>query len=279
MPAICLITALPSEARPLIKHFRLNAVGHKHLRLFQAAAGAGNANQNGTALYLLQCGIGKLNAAADTAAMLQLLPSVDAVINVGIAGSERPLGETIIAHCVQDNASSRQWYPHLPSSKIIGNTVSVQVQTVDKPADNYTHEAAFDMEASGIVQAASKVLDLAFIHSVKVVSDNGQSSIERITSESVAQQVASSITVLEKLMAALPFDSQPNLGDIHALSEKLQAHIHFSSTEQHNLNQLLQRHKALLGQLPDDTSLLQHATAKSLRRHLVAKLDNAKIAY
>ncbi len=279
MPAICLITALPSEARPLIKHFRLSAVGHKHLRLYQAVAGPGNANQHAITLYLLQCGVGKLNAAADTAAMLQLLPSVDAVINVGIAGCERPLGETIIAHCVQDNASSRQWYPHLPSSKLVGNAVSVQVQTVDTPADNYTHDTAFDMEASGIVHAASKVLDLAFIHCVKVVSDNGQSSIERITSESVAQHVSNSIPVLETLMAALPFDSQPNLADIQALSQTLQARIHFSSTEQHTLNQLLQRHKALLGQLPDETSLLQHATAKSLRQHLVAELDNANIAY
>ena len=304
MPAICLITALPSEARPLIEHFRLGALRHKHLRLYQGTltwpcsnqasvkptrTKQTNANQiskiqksatsKEVTLYLLQCGVGKLNAAANTGAMLEFLPSVNAVINLGIAGSDRPLGQTLIAHCLQEKASSQQWYPHLPSPKHIDNTVSVKVQTVDTPAYNYTDDIAFDMEASGIVTAAAKVLDLAFIHSIKVVSDNHDSAIERITSKSIGTQLANCIPVLNNLMAALPFDTLPSLADAEELSRAIQSRIHFSITEQHGLSQLLLRHKALLGELPGETRLLKLATAKSIRQHLTGKLELASISY
>jgi len=91
MQSICLITALPAEARPLISHFGLQARGHRHLRLYRGDFG-----------YLLQCGAGKLNAAASTAAMMQALPDINAVINVGIAGCQQPLGQTLVAHGVQE---------------------------------------------------------------------------------------------------------------------------------------------------------------------------------
>jgi len=270
--SICLISALPAEARPLIAYFGLRALNHRYLRLYAGEL-------NGKPGYLLQCGVGKLNAASATAAMLQSLPEVTAVVNVGIAGSQHPIGQTLIAHGVQDQASSQRWYPHLPPVNKIPEATSIQVVTVDKPATNYTADNAFDMEASGIFNAASKVIDLAFIHSIKVVSDNDQSNIEAITSKSVANNISRAIGTVEKLVQALPFDTLPATTDVTALTQSLTTRIHYTATEQHALIQLLHRYNALYGELPDNIFLQNHTNAKSLRNALSSMIDSAAVTY
>ena len=268
MSSICLITALPAEARPLISHFGLRAIPHRYLRLYQGNFG-----------YLLQCGVGKLDSAASTAAMLQTLPEVSAVINIGIAGSEHPVGQTLLAHSVQDQASSKQWFPHLPPVNQLPDTVSVHVLSVDQPRSNYTSDVAFDMEAAGVFSAASKVLDLAFIHCLKVVSDNAQSSIEAITAQSATDNVSKAIPSIERLMQALPFDALPTNAEVERLTRSLTQHIHYTITEQHALNQLLHRYNALFDRLPNEIALRTHGNAKTIRRALQTEIDAARVIY
>jgi len=268
MRSICLITALPAEARPLISHFGLQARGHRHLRLFRGEFG-----------YLLQCGVGKLNAAASTAAMMQALPDVNAVINVGVAGSQQPLGQTLVAHGIQDQASSQQWFPHLPPVNRLSDTRSIQVLTVDRPASNYSDEVAFDMEAAGIFNAASKVIDLAFVHSIKVVSDNGKSGIKAVTPKAVTGHVESAIPTIEKMIQALPFDLLPDSSAINTMMRSLIRHIHYTATEQHTLKQLLHRYKALYGELPGNRVLQTQGSAKAIRNMLISEINNAKFTY
>ncbi len=264
----CLITALPPEARPLISYFGMRALSHSHLRLYQGDHG-----------YLLQCGVGKLNAAACTAAMLQVLPDIAAIINVGIAGSDQPIGTTCIAHGVQDQASARQWFPHLPAVRKLPEVNSVQIVSVDQPSTNYTNDRAFDMEASGIYSAATKVLDLSFIHSVKVISDNKESGITNVTGKLATDCVEAAIPTVEKLLQALPFNTLPETKDVDALCLSLTSQIHYTTTEQHTLNQLVHRYKALFNTMPDENDLLCLGNAKSIRKNLLSEIDNAKISY
>lgn len=268
MLPICLITALPAEARPLTHYFGLRAVKHSQLRLYQGDCG-----------YLLQCGIGKLNAASSTAAMLELLPEVAAVINAGIAGSDHPIGTSLAAHSVQDHATEQQWFPHLPGIRQLTNIDSVQVVTVDKPQTNYSSTTAFDMEASGIFTAATKVLDLAFIQSLKVVSDNKTHGIENIDKHSVAEHLKNAIPDIELLMNSLPFDTLPSTTEVCAMSESLTGQLHYTTTEAHALKHLLHRYRALFGKLPDADRLADLGMAKSIRQQLQNELDNAHITY
>lgn len=264
----CLIAALPAEARPLVKYFGLRALNHPYLRLY-----------HGDGTYLLQCGVGKLNAAACTAAMLQALPDVVAIINVGIAGSDQPIGDTFIAHGVQDKASGQQWFPHLPSTKRLGGVNSLQVMTVDQPKTLYSPEQAFDMEASGIFNAAAKTLDLAFVHSVKVISDNKQDGLAQVNADSVTEQVNHAVPCVERLMQSLPFDTLPATGPVNALSLSLTKRLHYTATETHTLNQLLHRYNALIGELPTESALNEFDTAKSVRQQLLSAINNASIRY
>lgn len=268
MRSICLITALPAEARPLISHFGLQARGHRHLRLYRGDFG-----------YLLQCGVGKLNAAATTAAMMQSLPDVKAVINVGIAGCQQPIGQTLVAHGIQDQASSQQWFPNLPPVNRLPDTDSVKVLTVDRPADHYLPAVAFDMEASGIFNAASKVIDLAFIHSIKVISDNGESGAGVVTAKAATSLVESAIPTVEKMIQALPFDLLPDTAGVNIFSRSLIRHIHYTATEQHTLKLLLHRYNALYGQLPSNQTLQNLGSAKAIRNMLINEINNAGISY
>lgn len=268
MPTICLITALPAEARPIIAHFGLQARGHRHLRLYSGDFG-----------YLLQCGVGKLNAAANTAAMMQTLPEVDAVINVGIAGCQQKIGQAVVAHAVQDRASSRQWFPNLPPVNRLPDTSSVQVMTVDKPDNNYSADVAFDMEASGIFHAASKVINLAFVHSIKVVSDNSDSGLENITAESVSGHIETVIPSVEKMIKALPFDLLPDTESVNTLTRGLTRHIHYTATEQHTLKLLLHRYNALFGELPGHQKLQTQGSAKAIRTLLLSEINRSSVSY
>ena len=241
---------------------------HEHLRLYR--------RDN---IYLLQCGVGKLNAAANTAAMLQALPNVQAVVNVGIAGSDNPIGSILLAHVVQDAATDKCWYPHLPAIKQLPDVPTVTIKSVDKPCTDYQPDVAFEMEASGIYAAATKVLDLAFIHSLKIVSDNNESSIQKISGASVAENIEQAIPSLNNLMQALPFDALPESEDIGLLCHTLRTKLHYTQTEQHALKQLLNRHKALFEELPDAEQLLKLKTAKAIRSHLNEKLNAAPVHY
>jgi len=268
MPSICLISALPAEARPLIAYYGLRSLAHDHLRLYQGDIG-----------YLLQCGVGKLNAATATAAMLQTLPEVDAIINVGIAGSEHPIGQNVVAHAVQDEASAQQWFPNLPAQKRIADTKSVKGLTVDKPVTRYTPDIAFDMEASGIFNAASKIMDTAFVHSVKVVSDNSSSDVNTISAKTVAALLPETIPVIEQLRQALPFAAQPDNSATNAMAAMLTERLHYTATEQHALKQLLHRYNALYSELPDEQLLIEQHSAKAIRHWLNEKIDQASVNY
>jgi len=268
MSAICLITALPSEAQPLTGYFKLSGLAHPHIRLFK-----------GEHCYLLQCGIGKLNAAAATATMLETLPDVEAVINVGIAGSDQPIGEVLLAHHIVDGGSGQQWYPHLPPQKHLDNIKTIGVKTVDKPSRDYTPDTAFDMEAAGIALAATKKLDLAFVHSLKVISDNPAHGIENINMQSVNKGIESALPAVKNLMAALPFDTQVKKHLVDKLLLDIIGEIHYTETEKHSLQQLLNRHNALFGRLPDAVELTQYKSAKAIRQQLQQTVSAANVAY
>lgn len=268
MSKICLITALPSEARPLISHFRLKNAAHSHLRLYESPNCA-----------LLQCGVGKLNAAASTAAMLAHWPNVDAIINVGISGADRPIGETLLAHQIKDGGSGQKWFPHLPAQKHLPDTQTINVVTVDKPDTNYSKDTAFDMEAAGIVAAATKHLDLAFIQCVKVVSDNTEHNINNINMQLVTESISRAVPVIEKVMNSLPFYSQPNVQSIHDCVEVVVRQIHHTETQKHQLKKLLQRYCALNGALPPVSSLTENTTAKTTLTKLQNQMRDVEVSY
>ncbi len=268
MTSICIVTALPAEAKPLVAYYRMRAVQHPYLKLYE-----------GSECMLLQCGVGKLTASAAVAATLQCYPAIKAIVNVGIAGAELPIGTKVLAHSVHDKASGQTWYPHLPPINQTKLTKTVELITVDQPDSDYTEQCAFDMEASGITVAACKTLDLSFVQFLKIISDNSEQGIKGITKQGTINLIESAITDVQDLVNAIPLQLLPSTSDVDTIINLLVQKIHFSQTQRHTLKRLLLRYKALLGDLPTQETLQQQKTADLTIDYLATALSNAKVRY
>jgi len=180
---------------------------------------------------------------------------------------------------VRDQASDELLYPHLPAKNKLSLATTVEVITVDKPATNYSTTSAFDMEAAGVLVAASKTLDLAFVQFLKVISDNSENDISSINKQRVQDWIESAIPDIESLILALPTEHLSDNDAADATINLLLKKIHFSQTDTHALRQLLLRHRALYGELPPQETLQALGTSNKVKHYLQAALSRASVAY
>ena len=264
----CIVTALPVESKCLVDNYRLSFVKTANLNLY-----------DGDKVRLLQCGLGKLSAAASVNLFLHLYPRTTSVINVGIAGADLPIGTVVMAHTVRDKGSDRKWYPHLPESRNSPKAELKEILTVDKPCDEYKSEFVYDMEASGIFSAACPRLNTALVHSVKVISDNVQNSWTALSKNKVPELMLKTIPSIDQLLLAMASHKTIDQAATTALFDELVSILHFTQTEQHALKDKLQRLTNLLGEPPSAASLLDLKNAKKIHAHLDAKLDGVAPTY
>ncbi len=161
------MTALHSEARPLIEHFDLEkSTDSKRLDLFE-----------NDELKLIVSGIGKLRSAIATSYLLtrNMTSGHGAVINIGIGGSvtkNRPIGELSYVHKITDHATGREYFPEAVLSH---DMPGAEVETFDKPVGQNEKISItgdlVDMEASGFYQASSLFVETHAVYCLKVVSD------------------------------------------------------------------------------------------------------------
>lgn len=247
MSSICIITALPAESRVFIDALKLKPILDHGWRLY------GNSEY-----LLLQTGIGKLKAASAVSALLHSRVNIRAIINAGIAGGTGKIGEIFLAHQVKDQGTGEKWYPHLPPQRIVDSISTSNVETLDKPSSEYQAGTLFDMEASGIISAASNYLTTDAIQFIKVISDNATSplaSFDPSTVTALMQATVPTVLNMAKWFSEAN-DSQVPSSITLALHDKLVASIHHTATEKHQLLRLLQQHYALTSALPDASELL-----------------------
>lgn len=165
------VTALQAEATPLVAHYRLKALRTRAFRFYQSAN-----------VSLVVCGIGETAAASATSFALGFLPAHCTAINIGIAGSDNPVGSLFQASTIcRDNTCDektahgprpgmhRSFYPHLPFK---GELPTLRVTTVVNPRIDYMSDCCFEMEAYGFCFAARQFLAAEQVHCLKVISDN-----------------------------------------------------------------------------------------------------------
>ena len=270
MPRLCLITALPAETRPLLDALKLRQTQVRQLRMY----GADN-------ILLLETGIGKLNAAAGAAAMLQHYPDITAIVNIGIAGGRFDYAQTLLAHHVKDMASGAQWYPHIPGHPAFKAMPTASISTVDAPDTNYASGTLFDMEAAGVFSAATRYLSTSQIHSVKVVSDNDDPdhSITHIDKQSVKTLIHDAIPVVRPLIDALltscAHHEQTSTVDDYV--DAICKRVSHSVNDRQQLLRLVQQHVGKTGNLPDIDNKTD--SAKNLRQCLRTLVDSINIIY
>ncbi len=266
-----IISALKPEAGPLQDHFDL-----------QPLADTTSIYQNPEAhITLTLSGIGKAASAAAVARTRDHYKAdrSHAWLNLGIAGhADLPLGQAVIINKVTDAASGQTWYP----SRVFTTTLpAYHLLTLDQPDNNYREEL-FDMECAGFFQAASECATLELVQALKIISDNAAQPMSGVNPDLVSSLMKQNLPVVEEIMQQLLALSklQRRLHDPGPDYHTLIRHRHFTVTQQHQLQSLLRKWRALH---PGDKgladSLSSKKTATEILQFMQDKLDRAQIRF
>lgn len=260
-----LVVALPAEARPLVRHFGLEAIETR----------APYAVFRGERAWLVTTGVGKLRAAAGTAYLHARSGSEPGAVwvNAGIAGhADAPFGSVFLAHKVTDQASGRAWYPPLAVTPPVPTAT---VRTVDAPDEEYGSSDLVDMEAAAFIATASGFSTGELVHVLKTVSDNRESGTGGITSARVEEWIEALVPALDLLIARLELLAREHAStraDPPGYAEIL-ARAHFTATSARRLRELLRRLSALE---PQSLPPLVGAWRPGIRaREILVRLEDA----
>lgn len=242
-PHIFLFTALASEAKPLVAHFKLK-------KSLQSQAFT---IYNNDRYCVTVTGIGKASVAAAVAYTMALLAkrANPILINIGIAGHrERALGSVCLAEKLIDTDSGRSFYPSLIFS---APCPTISVSTVSRPDTLYQHEGLIEMEATAFYQTAVIFSGAELVHCLKIVSDNQQRPADAITPRIASDLVMGSIVTIDRLIQELiPLQQLLDNPEPESYQQILSL-WHFSVSEQSRLLQLLKQYQTLNGpDLPVD---------------------------
>jgi nucleoside phosphorylase len=233
------VVALAPEADPLVRRYRMEP-REGAFPWFRSAEAA-----------LVVSGVGKIAAAA-AASYLHAVTGEEPLgvwINFGTAGHrDRPRGDLLLAHTVTEAATGRRFYP----PRLDGPELdSAEVRTVDRPEMELDSSAAYDMEAYGFVSAALRFSTSELVQSIKIVSDNRESTLAAWTPASVREIVEGRINDVAE--AAERFqeigkDLEPlrrEESESRALVSAYCERARFTASESRKLRRLLQRWAAL----------------------------------
>ena len=232
------VVAHKLEAKPLIRHFNLQAYTEKPYLIFK--------NENG--IRLIICGMGASNANNAVRYMSELRSNrfgySEGWINVGIAGHrDLELGTCFLVNKISSKKSEEVYYPSL--SIEAKNTEGLI--TVDRPEKLYAEDEAYDMEAAGFFKAASMCSELELINTIKVISDNKASSIDNITEKLIDDLMLRTLSVINPVVSELE-KRLAILNQVLVLENnflELVKSIHFSVSQRSQLKRLFQRFDAM----------------------------------
>ena len=245
LPAVDLrlLCALPAEAKPLVKGWRLKpapAGRHGGARLWKG-------HWQGVELSLISCGPGAAGAEAAVRTFRGegegRLPC--AWLNVGIAGHRRhPVGTPLLAHKIsRGDRETGSFYPMFPFTP---PCPTVEVATVARVEREYPGDAAYDMEAHPFFAAASDQTTPELIHCFKVVSDNPSTPAATVTAARARALIGAHLQlvadIIAELAALLRLPGPLTAADPEF--RRLLERWHFTETQRHQLRRLLQRLRA-----------------------------------
>ncbi|MBC8323014.1 MAG: hypothetical protein H8E70_05560 [Candidatus Marinimicrobia bacterium] len=164
MNHILIITALQSEAEPIVKQYQLE---QKHLSenlfYFQREG-----------ITCLTTGVGEKNVRKRLGAFLERLDcSNTMLINIGIAGGEKnatEIGKMYLVNKIISETNKKVW---LPNNLLKTEIPEIQLTTVSKGVTDggEKYKGLVDMEAAAIIETALKFISAKNVYFLKIVSD------------------------------------------------------------------------------------------------------------
>ena len=183
---INIVVAMKREALPLINYWNLKLNSKKFY------------SNKKKGINLIISGIGKKKSEKATVYLAEKTNENSFFLNIGIAGhKDFKLGEIILVSKVTDNTTKYNWYPSLLwKTKIKKNSLI----TVRFPKIRYLTKHLYDMEAAGFFNGARRFVGPELAQSIKIISDNKESSILNISSNKIEHWIKLKIITIDKLI-------------------------------------------------------------------------------
>ena len=264
---INLVVAHGLEAKPLLALFDL-----------QPQEDSDNVYVSNSGVRLIVTGMGRQNVEYSLAKWAESVPSArrdTAWLNIGIAGHQNlAVGDTLIANKIIGGPDIASVFP----TPIIGGLRTGTVITVDQPELNYPEDAAYDMEAFAFWRSVAAFGPLDLVQSYKIVSDNPDSSTDKVTPTLIAELFDSASREIEHLvlqLKALAEKQQSLVSDPPAFL-RAKASYRLSVTQEIQLRRLCHRFYAL--QMGDSLEVIlsrSHRDSRALIGALHVALGHA----
>ncbi|MCG7983739.1 MAG: hypothetical protein JAY90_13445 [Candidatus Thiodiazotropha lotti] len=190
-----LLTALPAEAKPLIKCFTLQR--HQPLGAIPLYKAQG--------IHLAVSGPGLKSIPPAVSYLQEMTPkgSQPVWINLGICGhGSLAIGELLLADQVT-TPDGLQWKLQSPVDSIANHG---QLSCVSSPQAAYQPQMAYDMESSGFLASLTPTTSLDRVHILKVVSDNPENGIETINAKRVNKLITDQISLIREFIERVSED-------------------------------------------------------------------------
>ena len=271
-----LVTALYEEAKPFIE-----------ITKCKKAQDRGNLNVYANdKVSILITGYGKVPAAVAVSRLLQSMgvEPLGHIVNVGICGASdtsMPIGSIHLMHTLTDQATGRNYFPdRLYASPYPEGTLI----TVDQgqSAQDARKNSFYDMEASGVFQAATQFVTSDRVHFLKVVSDHLEP--EAVTPQGLQETMKQAAPSIMEFVDSLPaIESVDTLQPVEQkYLEQIQKHWKLTQTQFHQLKDATIYHN-LTNPDVDSIEELTHfinriqpqTSSKSARNQAFATLLNA----
>ena len=189
-----IVTALKSEARPLIDYYGLEFSGISNIPIYK---------NNNVTLFIT--GVGKENVSNFLKSFFKKNDfKKNHIINIGISGGRKGscrIGQLFLINKVSDEKSKSSFNFEYEYSFGLKNS---EITTVLKPVvnDNFKGKGLVDMEAYEICKAINNLGDLDRLFILKIVSDHMDMK-HHISSIKVQQLIKQNILVIDKFLRDL----------------------------------------------------------------------------
>lgn len=263
-----IITALASEAIPVINYFKLKKdISYTKFDLFK-----------NDELKLVLTGTGKVKSSIATTYLLvkdNPRPE-DHILNLGISGTENEdykIGQMFLINKIDDAASRKKFYPETVFKH---NLQEERLITFDKPVKKKDiinlPPCLVDMEGSGFYEAASIYFHAHRIHLLKIISDHLKG--EKLTGAFVQSLIEKNIPAIKNLIYATTKTPIPDANVLtdsdYKLFDQLSTDLKLSTTQRFQILDLLKTYKVRKGE--DIDFLKTYVKSKKAQ-----KSDNKKV--
>ncbi len=267
MNHLLIITALQSEAEPIIKQYQLEKKHHSEkLFYFQRER-----------ITCLTTGVGEKNVRKRLGAFLQELACSNTIlINIGIAGGKKDsskIGTMYLINKITSDKSGKAW---LPDILLKTGIPEVQLTTVSKGVTDggEKYKGLVDMEAAVIFETAVEFFPVHCLVFLKIVSDYMDEVLD--SPEQVLPIMSNNLSKLDSIITLMQNSEivrAPLLNEQHErLLTDLNNTLKLTETQTHQLKNKIEGYIAIKD---DDFSFLSNY----LHIEINSKQERSKIFY